>query len=106
MKNFLHKKKCTTIVVQQHMEPPLTPLIIYFVKLKFCRDPTTEKSDLYVLKMTLFDNGGQEKFLLNVSNFNMAMKDLGTLELSTKAQDIHTLVGEEVLRQFDALSGV
>ena len=32
----------------------------YFVKNKLCRDPTSEKSDLYEFKIALFDNGDPE----------------------------------------------
>ena len=39
------------------------------VKKKFCRDSTSEKSDLYELKMALFDNGKPEELFLFVKNF-------------------------------------
>ena len=55
--------------MQVHVEPPPIPLIKIkhddksdkdLVKLKFCRDLTSEKSDLYEFKMALFENGGPE----------------------------------------------
>ena len=38
----------------------------YFVKIKLCRDLTSEKSDLYEFKMALFNNGKPEEFLLYI----------------------------------------
>ena len=55
------------------MGPPLILLIKsknddkldkYCVKIELCRDPTPEKLYLYELKMTFFDNGEPEDFLL------------------------------------------
>ena len=76
------------------MDPPPTPLIKMwqgdkldkdFVNLKFCRDPTSEKLDLYELKMTLLDNGDPEEFLF-VCNFSMTLEASGTLDTITKVQ--------------------
>ena len=36
----------------------------YFVKLKLRRDKTSEKLDLYKLKMALFDNNDLEEFFV------------------------------------------
>ena len=33
----------------------------YFVKIKLCRDPTSENLDLDELKMALFDNGDPDE---------------------------------------------
>ena len=65
MKNVSQKKKWNAGGgVQMHVKPPPTPLIKIehndkldkdFVKLKLCRDPTSEKSDLYEFKMDLFN---------------------------------------------------
>ena len=71
MKNTSHRKKWNAEAVEQHVEPhPIT--IIKgkrddksdkdFVKLKFQRDPTSEKSDLYEFKMALFENVNPEAF--------------------------------------------
>ena len=56
MKNVFHRKMWNVGVVEQHMDLPLPPLIKikhdyksdkYFLQLKFRRDPTSEKTDLY-----------------------------------------------------------
>ena len=71
MKKVLHSKNWSVGVVEQHVEIPPIPLIkskhYYksdkdFIKLKICRDPTSEKLDLYNFKMALFKKGGPEKF--------------------------------------------
>ena len=71
MKNISSKKGWTTEMTQQHVDPPLIPLIQEthdgksdkdVVKLKLCRDPTSYTSDLYEFKMSLFDNGEPEDF--------------------------------------------
>ena len=54
-----------------------------FVRLKFCRDPTSEKSDPYDFKMTLFENEDPEEFVLS---FNMTLAASETLETAAKAQ--------------------
>ena len=65
MKNVSHKNKWNAGTVQVHMDPLLIPLIksknnkkpeTYFVKIKLCRDPTSEKLDIYEFKMDLFEN--------------------------------------------------
>ena len=62
-----------------------------------------ERLDLNEYKMALFDNGNPEKFLLFVRNFNMILKDSGTLEPAAKAWYFRMLVCGEELRQFDLL---
>ena len=66
MINVSHKKKCNTGTVQVQVDLPPIPLIKmnnnykldkYFVKIKLCRDPRSENSDLYEVKMALFDHG-------------------------------------------------
>ena len=62
-----------------HMEPYPTFLILkndgksdnYLVKLKLRRDTMSSMSDLYEFKMSLFENGYPEEFLLFVRYFNM-----------------------------------
>ena len=49
----------------------------YFVKTKFCRYTTSEKSALYEFKMALFENGDPEEFLLFVRNLQMKLKASG-----------------------------
>ena len=96
-----------------HIEPPQITLIKethnvnsdkYFVKLKVRRDLKSSKSDLYEFKMSLFDNGKPEDFLLSVSNFNMTLAASGTMEADAKYQYLRTLVRGEALHQFDLLS--
>ena len=43
------------------------------VQMKLCRDPKSEVLDLYEFKMTLFNNGDLEEFLLFVRNFEMTI---------------------------------
>ena len=68
---------------------------IYFVKLKLRRDPTSSMLDLYDFKMSLFDNGEPEEFLLFVRNFNMTLAESGTLEAGAKIPYLCTLVCRE-----------
>ena len=74
-----------------------------FVRLKFCRDPTSEKSDPYDFKMTLFDNEDPEEFSLFVLSFNMTLPASETLETAAKVQYLCMLVCGESLSQFDLL---
>ena len=69
MKNVYHKKTRNSRMTKVHVEPPPTLLIKSehedksdkdFVKMKLLRDPTSAKSDLYLFKMALFDNGEPE----------------------------------------------
>ena len=96
-----------------HVEPHPIPLIKsklddkpnkYFIKIKFCRYPTSYLSDLYNFKMAFFYNGDREEFLLFVQNFNMNLATSGTLPMSEKIQYICTIVRGEALCQFDLLS--
>ena len=96
-----------------HVEPPLIPLVKimnkyklekYFVKIKFRRDPMSQKSDLYKLKMDLFDNGDAEEFLLFIRNFNMNPEASRTLRSDAKTQYLCTMISGEALHQFDTLS--
>ena len=52
----------------------------------FDRYPTLSTSDLYEFKMSLFDNGDLEEFLLFVRNFNTTLVASGTLEADAKFQ--------------------
>ena len=102
-----------TGMTHPHVEPPTIPLIKekhddksdkYFVKLKLRRDPTSPSSDLYEFKMSLFEKGEPEEFLLLVRNFNMTLVESGMLEVGAKYQYLGNLVRVEALRQFDSLS--
>ena len=112
MKNFLHHKRWVTDTNSTHVETPLIPLTkqMYtgksyeeYFKQKLIRDTTSIRSDLYEFKMSLFDHGEPEEFLLFVHNFNITLSSTGTLETDTKVQYLHTLVRGEALHQFDFL---
>ena len=75
-------------MTQVQVETPPIPLIKGkyngksekdFVKLKLCTDPTSSTSELYEFKMSLFDNGDLEDFLLSVCNFNITLATSGRL---------------------------
>ena len=66
--------------------------------------PTSSTSDLYDFKMSLFDNGNPEEFLLFVRDFNMTLAASGALEVGAKIQYLRTLVRREALHQFELLS--
>ena len=87
MKNILHSKGWILGAVQIHPDPPPIPLNKSkndakldkdCVKNKLCMDPTSEKSDLYELKIALFDNGEPKEFFLFVRNFQMNLEAPGT----------------------------
>ena len=113
MKDGSSKKGWMTGIIQAHVEPPPIPLLKelhdgksdkYFVKLKLRRYPTLSTSDLYEFKMSLFDNGRPEEFLLFVRNFNMTLSASGMLEAGANFQYLCTLVHGEALSWFDSLS--
>ena len=92
---------CNQGTVQVHIDsPPMTLIKIKndeksdkdCVKIKFCRVPTSQKSDLYEFKMTLFDNGDPEELLLLIINFNMTLEASGTLVASANIQYLFMLV--------------
>ena len=56
------------------------------VKIKFHRYPTSKKSDLYKIKLALFDDGKPEEFLLFIRNFNMTLEASGMLVYITNIQ--------------------
>ena len=69
MENVSHKNNYNRNTVQVHVDPHPITLIKSnnddnsekcYVKIKFLRDPMSEKSDPYKFKMTLFDNGETE----------------------------------------------
>ena len=100
-------------MTQPHLEPPPIPLIKenqnvkldkYFVKQKLCRYPTSSTSDLYEFKISFFDNGEPEEFLLLFCNFNMTLAVSGTLESDAKFQYLSTIVCREALLQFESFS--
>ena len=109
MSKISHRKKWNVGVVEQHVEPPLIPLIKInhhdksekdFVKLKSRRDRTSKKSDHYELEIALLGNGNMEGFLMLVTNFNMTLESSGRMETATKAENLRTHVRGEVFWQF------
>ena len=112
MNIFFHKKKWNVGVVQQHVDPPPTLLIKSkhddnsekdIVKLKLHRETISDNPDLYEFKISLFDNGGPEEFLLFIFNFNMTLLASGNLDPTAKPQYLCTIVCGEALHQFDSL---
>ena len=113
MNNVLQKKGWGTDTNSSHVEPPMIPLIKEtptgksdgdYVKLKMRRDPTSSTSELYDFRMSLFEHGDTEEFLLFVPNFQMTLEATGTLETEANVQYLRTLVHGEALHQFDLLS--
>ena len=74
-----------------------------YVKLILRRVPTSGTSDLYEFRMSLFDHGNPEEFLLFVKNFQMTLAPTGTFEIEVRVRYLRTLVRGEALRQFDLL---
>ena len=64
----------------------------------------SEKSDLYMFNMSLFDNIKPEEFLFFIRNFWMTLEDLGTLAYSANIQYICTMLCGELLHQLYMLS--
>ena len=82
-------------MTQPHEETPQIPLIKennngkstrYVLKLKLCRDPTSSMLELCDFKISLFDNGEPEEFLLFVLNFNTTLAASGILEADARFQ--------------------
>ena len=91
MENVSHKKTWNSEMTQAHVEHPTTPLIKIkhgdksykdFVKLKLCRDTTSDTLYLYDFKMDFFDSGNPEELLLLVQNFNITIAASGNLATS------------------------
>ena len=64
----------------------------YFVKIELRRDPTSSTSDLYEDKISLFEHGNLEDFILLICNLNMNLAATGTLEMNAKIQYLRRLV--------------
>ena len=65
------------------------------------KDPTSEKSDLYKFKMTLFDNGNPEEFFLFMQNFKMTPEALDKLFSSVKLHYLPTVLHGKAPCQID-----
>ena len=112
MNNVSHKKGWNSGTTQAHVESlpiPLTKgtydgkLDKYFLRLKLRRYTKSSTSDLYEFRMSLFDNGDPEEFLLFVRNFNMTLAASRILDTGANIQYLCTIVRGEALRQFDLL---
>ena len=73
----------------ENLDPPPIPLVKEastgnsdgdYVKLKLRRDPTSSTLELYEFRMSLFDHGVPEDFILFVQNFKMTLAATGTIE--------------------------
>ena len=73
MNNGSHKKGLNLGTKPAHVEPPTITLLKemsngksgkYFIKIKLRSDPTSSMLDLYDFKMSLFDHGNPEEFIL------------------------------------------
>ena len=113
MKNLFHKKGWNLGTNPSHVEPPSITLInkTYngdsekdFVKLKLRRDPMSSTSELYEFKISLFEHGDPEEFLLFICNFNMDIAAAGTLDMDVKTQYLCMIFRGETLPQFELLS--
>ena len=46
----------------------------YYVKFEFHRNPKSEKSYMYELKMAFFDNGKPEELIVTMENYKMMLE--------------------------------
>ena len=60
-------------------------------KIKLCGDPTLENQDIFEFRISLFDNGKLEEFLLFVHNLKMTIDAPGTLTDNLKLWYIYVL---------------
>ena len=108
MTNIFNNEKWNSGTVEVHVDPPLIPLTKIknnenldkdFFRIKLRSNPRTQRLDLYDLylfKITFFDNRDPEEFLLIIRNFNITLEASGTLLAGAKIQHICTLVRGEV----------
>ena len=73
---------------------------MYFL-IKLCGYPTSEKLDLYELKMALFDFSKHEDFFF--VTWTWLSEASGTLGICAKVQYVCTLLRVGALHQFDGL---
>ena len=111
MKNVSHKKGWGMETNPDHLEPPPIPLIkqIYtgklgldYVKINLLRDPTSITSDLYVFRMSLFDHGDPEEFLLFIRNFQTTLAATGNIETEANLQYLRTIFQVRALSPFES----
>ena len=73
------------------------------MKIKFHRNSTPEKLDIYELKVGLFDNGDTEELFLFVRNFKVTIEALVTLADNANIYYLQTLLHVEALRELKYL---
>ena len=71
-----------------------------YVKLKFLRYPTSITLYLYDFKMSFFDHGNPEEFVLFVYNFKITLVSTRIQDMDAKIKYLCMLVHLEVLHQF------
>ena len=74
------------------------------VELKRCKDPTYSTSEIYELRISLFDHDKQEECLLFVCNFNMTLVARGMQVMYVNVRYLCTIVCGVALRNFDLFS--
>ena len=67
------------------------------------RDPTSSTLELYDFRISLFENGEREEFLLFLSNFNTNLTSSGRMDTGVNIQYLRTLVHGEAFHHFDLL---
>ena len=76
----------------------------YNVKLKWCKYPTYSTSEIYELRISLFDHDKQEEYLLFIYNFNMTLVSRGMQVMYVNVRYLCTIVCGVALRNFDLFS--
>ena len=99
--------------VQAHIEPPPIPLNraaadtvkeCDIIKIKMRRDPASATSDMYKLKIEMFENGKPEKSLKTMKSFKTEIDETGTTIAAGKTNYLRNLLHGEALREFDKLA--
>ena len=113
MKNIYHQNNYNCGALQVQVEIPFIPFIgsnnnekfdKEWVKIKFFRDSTSAKSDLYDFIMALFGNSNLEEFLLFIMDFQMTYEAAGILTAGANIKYLCILVFGKELHQLDMLS--
>ena len=72
-----------------------------YVKINLRGNNKSEKSDMYELKMSFFDNGKSWELLLFVQNLNMMLEEQGNIAANKKLQYLCTILCGETLHQLN-----
>ena len=111
MKNVSQKNFWRTGAVQIYVDSPLTPwikskidlMIEDYAKIKLCRNPTSEKLDIYEFKLALFDNDDPKWLLFCVWGIKKMLEAPGMLAANVKLQYLYTQWYIKALRKFETL---